>query len=230
MDVAEAIYRLLRNNVVPEDPDPSEDGIEATARFLEESENIVVPPRMVPDKVTYTILIQCCAYQGDLTRTLQIFIDMLSSPDPVAIWRGEDGSSARFVPVLPIYRAIFLGFYRHGADPRRPASATNSRQFSTNKTPWNADNLYAVYKSFLQLPRDQKPGDRVIYWLIMAFAKSTGYDTGKLRKVWKRLEKRFGNNWGLRLQRVRKSIYGNTEHTKAGYKADEGSEDDEDDE
>lgn len=227
MDVAEAIYRLLRNNVSPEEPDSGPDSIEATARLLDETENVIVPKSMVPDRITYTLLIQCYAYQGDLTRTLQIFMDMLSSPDPIAIWRGEDGTQARFVPVLPIYRAIFLGFYRHGVDPRQ-RTAPLSRLRPSNKTLWSADNLYAIYKSFLQLPVDQKPGDRVIYWLIMAFAKSSGYDDGKLRKVWKRLEKRFGNDWGLRLQRVRKSIYGNTEHTKAGYVENDEGETDED--
>jgi hypothetical protein len=231
MGVAEAIYRLLRHNVVPEPPDPSDDGIEATAKFLDETENIVVLPTMVPDRITYTILIQCYAFQGNLTRTLQIFMDMLSSPDPVAIWRGEDGADAKFVPLLPIYRAIFLGFYRHGVDPRRPVpnKQPGGGRFSTNMTSWNLDNLYGIYKSFLRLPSDQKPGDRVIYWLIMAFAKSSGYDSGRLRKVWKRLEKRFGNNWGRRLQKLRKSIYGNTEHTKADYMVEETDDDDDHD-
>lgn len=217
MDVAEAIYRVLRHNVLPEDPEPTDpDNIEATIRFLDESENILVPSVLVPDRITYTIMIQCCAYRGDLTRTLQIFMDMLQSPDPVAIWRGDDEEQARFVPMLPIYRAIFLGFYRHGVDPRRAGSEPLARRsaFGISTTPWNADNLYAIFNSFLQLPADQKPGDRVIYWLIMAFAKSSGYDSGRLRKVWKRLEKRFGNDWGSRLQKIRKSIYGNTEHTK----------------
>jgi len=55
----------------------------------------------------------------------------------------------------------------------------------------------------------------------MAYAKSSGYNTRKLRSVWKRLERRFGDDWGPRLQRIRKSIYGNTEHTRVDCLEDE---------
>jgi len=211
----------MRNNVLPEEYDPGPDGIEANARFLDETENIVLPPEIVPDRVTYTLLIQCYAYQGDLTRTLQIFMDMLSSPDPVAIWRGEGETEAKFVPLLPIFRAIFLGFYRHTVDPRCQGTVPEPKLPVRKRTQWCMDNLNTIYKSFLRLPVDQKPGDRVVYWLIMAYAKSSGYSTRKLRSVWKRLERRFGNDWGPRLQRIRKSIYGNTEHTSVEEEMDE---------
>jgi hypothetical protein len=151
-------------------------------------------------------------------------MDMLSSPDPVAVWRGEDEGQVKFAPIMPIFRAIFLGFYRHTPDPRQP-KPTRIRPF--NQKHWNIHNLNAIYKSFLELPGDQKPEDRLFYWIIMAFAKASGYDTNKLRNVWKRLEKRFGDDWGQRLRKLRKSIYGNTEHTKTDH-MDEGQEGEDD--
>ena len=223
MEVAEAIYQVLRNNIdtdVPDDGilDGVDEGIAATAKFLDEVENIVVPPTMVPDRVTYTILIQSYAYQGDLTRALLVFAKMLSSLDRVAIWRGKAGTGARFPPVMQVFRAIFLGFYRHGVDPSRPIAHRRghcrSRGGHEPGLDWDLDNLYAIYKEFLELPASRKPEDRVLYWLIMAFEKCSGGDYWRMREVWTTLEGRWGDQWGSRLRRVRRTIYSNTEHAE----------------
>ena len=223
MEVAEAIYRVLRSNI---DVDGLADwmlpGVEeeiaATIKFLDEVENIVIPPSIIPDRITYTILIQSYAYQGDLTRALQVFTDMLSSQDPTAIWRGKVGAGARFPSVIQIFRAIFLGFYHHGVDPSGSVVHHRARHRSRGgQQPgldWNLDHLQAVYKGFLELPADQKPEDRVIYWLIMAFEKCSGGDYWRMREVWMTLEGRWGDRWGSRLQRVRETIYSNTEHAE----------------
>jgi len=216
VEVVEAIYRVLRSNADADGPgngmfDGVDEGISATAKFLDEVENIVIPPMMVPDRITYTTLIQSYAYQGDLTRTLQVFADMLSSPDPIATWRGEVGAVARFPPSMQIFRAIFLGFYHHGAYPARPVAHHHPghRGSGGGHEPgldWDLDNLHAIYKGFLELPADRKPEDRVIYWLIMAFEKCSGGDCWRMREVWKTLEGRWGDRWGSRLRRVRRMI------------------------
>ena len=219
MEVAEAIYRVLRNNVDGDRPDESlfegvDEGIDATVKFLDEVENVVIPPKMVPNRITYTILIQSYAYQGDLTRSLQILADMLSSPDPVATWGGHVGTMARFLPVMQIFRGLFSGFYRHGVGPTgsvaRQRDHDRSRGGHEPGLEWSLDNLYTIYKGFLELPAHQKPEDRVVYWLIKAFEKCSGGDYWKMREVWTTLERRWGKRWGARLRRVRKTIYQNT--------------------
>ena len=216
MGVAEAIYRVLRSNI--DTDEPADEEIVAAVRFLGEVENIVIPPTVIPDGITYTTLIQSYAYQGDLTRTLQVFADMLSTQDPIATWRGEAGTVARFLPVLPVFRAIFLGFYRHGVDATRPV--THRRGHCRSKDSrgpgldWDLDNLYAIYKGFLELPADRKPEDRVVYWLMMAFEKCSGGDYWRMREVLTTLEGRWGDRWGSRLRRVRKTIYHNTGHAR----------------
>jgi pentatricopeptide repeat protein len=223
LQVAEAIYRVLRNNANPDEAGESmfegvDEGIDAMVKFLDEVENIVIPPKVVPNGITYTILIQSYAYQGDLTRSLQVLAEMLSSPDPVATWKGGVGSMARFPPVMQIFRALFLGFYRHGVGPVGSAAhRCGHRRSRGNNEPgleWNLDNLYTIYKGFLEQPAHRKPEDTVVYWLIKAFEKCGGGDYWRMREVWTTLESRWGKQWGSRLRRVRKTIYQNTEHAE----------------
>jgi len=224
MEVAEAIYRVLWSHVNTDDgPDDGMlDGvaeeIASAIKLLDEVENIAIPPSMVPNRITYTILIQSYAYQGDLTRALQVFADMLSSQDPIAIWRGRVGAGARFSPVMQIFRAIFLGFYRHGVDPSKPSAYHRARHRSGGGhepgLDWNLGNLYTMYEGFLELPADRKPEDPVVYWLIMAFEKCTGGDYSRMKEVLTTLEGRWGNQWGSRLRRVRKTIHSNTKHAE----------------
>jgi pentatricopeptide repeat protein len=221
MEVAEAIYRVLRSNIDADDSvfDGIDEQAAAGAKFLDEVENIVIPPTVIPNGITYTTLIQSYAYQGDLTRTLQIFADMLSSSDPILTWKGEVGAATRFLPVMQVFRAIFLGFYRHGVDPMRPVPHHRGHHRSRGNhegLDWNLDNLYAIYKGFLELPADQKPGDKVVYWLIMALEKCSGGDYLRMREMWTTVEGRWGDRWGSRLRRVRGRIYHNTEHAEAG--------------
>ena len=219
MEVVESIYRVLRNNIgydggvfgeVDED-------IAATVKFLDEVENIVIPPTLVPDRITYTILIQSFTYKGDFTRSVQVFADMLSSPDPFATWRGAVGVEARFQPIMQIFRAIFLGFYHHGVGPTgptpRPRSALGPQGNHEQRLEWSLQNLDSMYKEFLEFPSDRKPTDVVVYWLIMAFEKCSGGDYWKMREVWTALESKWGDRWGPRLRRVREKIHYNTEHT-----------------
>jgi len=68
-------------------------------------------------------------------------------------------------------------------------------------------HLSSLFKSFMELPVEPRPSERTIYWILVAFAKTTGNDKGKLRKVWVQLEKKFGGGWGGRLQRFKQKIF-----------------------
>jgi len=59
----------------------------------------------------------------------------------------------------------------------------------------------------LQLPSLPKPTDRLIYWILAAFDKTSGNDAAKLREVWTKLEAKYGDGWGGRLEEIRKSIF-----------------------
>jgi pentatricopeptide repeat protein len=221
LEVAEAIYRVLRNNAYVNGSDDgtfdgADEDIAATVKFLDEMENIVIPPTVVPDRTTYTTLVQSYAYRGDLTRSLQILKDMLSSPDPLATWKGEAGATVRFPPTMQIYRALFLGFYRHGVGPKERAASHPGRHgprgIDRPGLDWDLHNLHALYKRFLEQPADQRPGERTVYWLIMAFEKCSGGDYWRMRKVWMALERKWGRRWCRWLCGVRSRIYDNTKH------------------
>ncbi|KAF9782621.1 hypothetical protein BJ322DRAFT_1126260 [Thelephora terrestris] len=223
MEVAEAIYRVLRNNIdgyEPEDSafDGADEGIDSTVRFLDETENILIPPSMVPDRITYTILIQSYSYHGDLARSLQFFADMLYSPDPLMTWRGNVGAGARFQPVMQIFRALFLGFYHHAVGPSgpdaHPCGDSNPQGSREQGLEWNLDNLNVIFKEFLELPADRRPENRVVYWLVMAFEKCSGGDYCRMKEVWAALESKWGDQWGSRLRRARSRIYQDTEHVE----------------
>ena len=223
LEVAEAIYRVLRSNANLDERDDSmfggvDEGIDATVKFLDEVENIVIPPKMVPIGITYTILIQSYAYRGDLARSLKVLTEMLSSPDPVASWRGGVGKEVRFPPVMQIFRALFLGFYRHGVGPTGTVAHQRGHQRSRGSDEpgleWNLNNLCTIYEGFLELPTNRKPEDWVVFWLIMAFEKCSGGDYRRMKEVWTTLESRWGKRWGSRLRRVRKTIYQNAEHAE----------------
>jgi len=87
--------------------------------------------------------------------------------------------------------------------------------------PWTLKNLDILFESFLDMDWDNgavyeddvrttasRPSDRMIYWIMVAYAKATKSDVGKMYKVWQELDKRFGYGedgvslWGGRLARI----------------------------
>lgn len=82
------------------------------------------------------------------------------------------------------------------------------------------ENLETFFKSFLELNWDcnavigeagiptRRPSDRMIYWIMIAYAKVTKRDVGKMYKVWQQLDARFGYGdeavslWSGRLARI----------------------------
>ncbi|KAF8211482.1 hypothetical protein K438DRAFT_1807395 [Mycena galopus ATCC 62051] len=207
-DVAMKIYRVLRHNTILEEYLGPND-VYSTKRALLEEEGIDVRATMIPNEVTYTTVIQIMAYHGNLHAALTAFSDMLSSPNieiGAAMYRDEHGElkPSPYSPTLPIFRGIFLGYYRHGV-PRLRRSAP-----SDTSHPWVLASLDRLFEVFLALPEYIRPSTSTIYWALVAFDKTSGQDMDLLRTVWTRIETRFGGNWGAddhRLQRIRRSLF-----------------------
>ncbi|KAH9947254.1 hypothetical protein B0H21DRAFT_692241 [Amylocystis lapponica] len=211
LDVASTVYRALRHNLVPED-EAGENAITASVKRLSRVDGLTIPLDIKPDNTTFYTLIQAFAYHGDLIQCLRVFMDMITLSD--ADVSGHDHASPRVPnitsPTLPAFRAIFLGFARHGMPPAHLKNA-GPLTLRLTSSAWTYDNLHILYQSFLALPHDVRPSDRTIYWVIKAFATTSGNDIRKLRRIWEQLETRFGGGWGGRLERFRHAIYGSPE-------------------
>jgi len=115
----------------------------------------------------------------------------------------------RYQPSMAAFRGIFLGFARHARKPNehvKESFITATLQPSALAA-WNLETLQTVFNAFLELPEDAKPSERIIYWIIVAFGRTSGNDPGKLREVWAQLEDKYGGGWGGRLERIRKAIH-----------------------
>ena len=216
-DVVMMIYRLLRHNVTP-DIHIGEDDVDSTARRLKDDEGIIVSKDIKPNEITFTIVIQTMAYHGDLAATLSVFMDMLSSENlemGARLHRDKNNKlqPSAYSPTLPIFRAIFLGFSRHGVPPPKNGNhKLSSRLQSINRSPtaWSLENLSSLFSTFLALPEHIKLSQSTISWIMVAFDKTSGHDMDILRKIWTQLEVRFGGPWGgsrNRLYRLRASLF-----------------------
>ncbi|KAG2077756.1 hypothetical protein BDR04DRAFT_1066867 [Suillus decipiens] len=213
MDVVSTIYRVLRHNLQPES-DLGEYDIEAAVKYLLDVEGIVIRDDIIPDEITYTSLIQTFSYHGQIMKALNIFVDMLSTPnrEPKALVNQQAGEPSLYQPTLAAFRGIFLGFARHAQKsfpPRTAPGSLSERLRPVQENDWNLDNLHQVFKAFINLPADVMPNERLIYWILVSFTKASGGDPGKLRKVFLQLEERFGGGWGGRLAELRQNIFGN---------------------
>lgn len=207
VDIANTIYRVMRHRLQPEPR-----GIGNTEEYLRDTEGVEIPSDVVPDAVTYTTMVQALSYRGELSAAVRVFMDMITSVDP--------RTGRQFEPTLPVYRALFIGFARHSQDvnEQRAVAAPNPRRSSrTVRTSaytgsekvglWSYENLLPIFKSFLLLPGDICVSERTVYWILLAFDRVVGGDVERLRKVWLLLERRFGGEWGGRLEEFRSRIF-----------------------
>ncbi|RPD67085.1 hypothetical protein L226DRAFT_127403 [Lentinus tigrinus ALCF2SS1-7] len=219
LDIASLIYRILRHRLlVQHNMDPRDD-YENAVRELDELEGITIPSEMKPDAICYYTLIQCYAYRGHFHRCIEVFTDMMTSPEPVT---GplvdidmEDmdilpSNSSPIIPhpVLPIFRSIFLGFARHAQHPhyvQRRGAAIHYGE--AHPEAWSLAQLRILFDQFIDLPNLTRPSDRTVYWLLSAFAITSGYDRDILRSVWERLSGRYGHWWDVRVDKFRTKIY-----------------------
>ncbi|TFK56173.1 hypothetical protein OE88DRAFT_1673415 [Heliocybe sulcata] len=200
LELAWNIYRVLRCHLMPEEGTAEEDGEDIhviNARLLQN--RMSIPRGMVPDHVTYHIIIQACVYHGDAVRALQTFIDMLSTT--IRRPSVHDEEPRTFPPTMTAYRAFFHGFALHGPSPTAPDSIA---PFVT-KGDWNLQNLELIFENFLELP-DGMPSHRTVWWIIVAFVRTSNADVDKLRSMWSRLENRFPGHWGGRVWEFKEII------------------------
>lgn len=88
---------------------------------------------------------------------------------------------------------------------------------------WTLATLEALFARFLELPRDTRLRESTLYWLVSAFARTSGRDAAVLRRVFERVEDRFAAASGLicgssdgsgrpsrqgRLARIRARLFG----------------------
>jgi pentatricopeptide repeat protein len=251
LDVARAMYRVIGGGGGGSEEEGGE--IEELKNALAEREMIVVggPEVVVPDIATYHILIQAYAYHGDLRACLETLTDMLSA-------KGEEGMDINSNS-LTAFRAIFLGFARHGVFVSPPSisittspttlnrhqplpisqrrhhptltssttpsssmvlagnNSSRSRSNEEQEQEWTLTTLEALFTRFLELPPDTRLRENVLFWLISAFARTSGHDSLVLRDVFERLESRFGcgggegvgglRGWSGRLARIREKVF-----------------------
>ncbi|KZT71602.1 hypothetical protein DAEQUDRAFT_809908 [Daedalea quercina L-15889] len=210
IDVASLLYRVVRHNLIPED-EVGEHDIEAAIRQLLHTEGLEIPATIKPDATTYYTLIQCYAYHGQLTRALEVFREMLAVSNQLRILDQElpddDPSRTDRSPTLPAFRAIFLGFARHGGKDVASLARAGPLTQRLVDSRWTMENLQALFDAFMKLPHDARPSERTVFWVLTAFDVLSGHANWKLRRVWERLTERFGDYQGGRLERFRKRIY-----------------------
>ncbi|KAH9899797.1 hypothetical protein C8Q73DRAFT_681060 [Cubamyces lactineus] len=214
LDVVEYIYCILRHNLLPDAPFTSGLDVEDCIRQLDWLESITVPSDLKPDAITYYTVIQVYAYHGRLRESLKTFSDMITSPVPITgkledIEEFEPGANLPN-PIIPIYRALFLGFARHALPPGISPSEVEARRPEDRDKVWRAwtfEQLYTIFNDFINLPFDSKPNNRTVYWLLVAFATTSGHNQAVLRNVLEQIEDRFGiEGWDERLRVLREKI------------------------
>ncbi|KAF8639621.1 hypothetical protein AX17_000886 [Amanita inopinata Kibby_2008] len=199
-DVAMMIYRLLRHNVSPEHEVDGEGSVHAVAQYLREEEYIIISDSLKPDEATFALVIQVMAYHGNLLATLSVFMDMLAylcAGRRQSLGRDRP-QSVEFGLMNAAFRAVFLGFSRHGMSRLREGKQLPPQLRLTNppdRPQWSLQNLETVFDTFLSMPEEVKASRSTLHWIMDAFDKTSGGDEELLRDVWKKLDARFGMCW-----------------------------------
>ncbi|PFH52575.1 hypothetical protein AMATHDRAFT_139626 [Amanita thiersii Skay4041] len=221
LDIVAMIYRLLRHNTIPEDNVEEQDGISTVTRFLEDEEYITIAPDIKPDQATYVLMIQVMAYHGNLSATMHVFMEMLTylhmSPND-GIEESKDDSTiiVDYELMNATFRAIFLGFARHGiprVKSRKQLSSQQKLANPPNQPNWTLANLKTVFDTFTSVSPDLVPSRSTLHWILSAFEKASGSDESLLRTVWKKLDDKYGMCWVAptnRLDRWRTRLFPDT--------------------
>ena len=216
VDITIMIYRALRHNMVPEDY-IGHDDITFVQRRLHH-EGIFLPSDLWPNEVTFTSMIQMMAYHGNLLATLSVFSDMISTPNseqgaPLILDERGELQRALYTPTISIFRAMFLGFCRHGVSPN--SFQTGPLKSDPNEPEWNLETLQTIFEKFIKLPPDTKVTASVMFWILGSFNKTSNRDVQLLRTIWLRIEGWFGpfrNGPDHRLTRWRKRLFPQDTH------------------
>ncbi len=212
-DLVKIVYRLLRHNISPEETDG---GLLDLARNIEDEEFISVPGDIKPDVATFTTVIQIMAYRGDLPTTLSVLDDMcaLLPARPAAQSQyNEQQLPGTSSALNGVFRAIFLGFSRHGIHSTQSVKLLPYHLRISNppgQPHWSLQTLQTVFDTFITLPPDVKASRSTLYWIMLAFDITSSKDQIILREVWKKLDERFGMCWfgpSHRLMAWRKRLF-----------------------
>jgi pentatricopeptide repeat protein len=192
LDIVVNIYRVLKHNITPETYSGANDVASIMSSLLKE-ENIELLPSMIPNEITFTTLIQVLAYNGHFEEMLGVFLDMLGVTNcergaPVVVHRSGKKLPSTYTPTLAIFRAVFLGFARHGV------YVPNENSLSSRVQPrnsWSLGRLHSLFETFVSYTYDGLPSNSTVYWIMVAFDKTSNHNVHLLRTTWTRLEQQF---------------------------------------
>lgn len=208
IDVVANLYRILRHGVYPEDR-LGLSAVQSLIQTLLEDENIPVVLGVRPNEISFTSVIQILLYNGHFEDGLKVFLDMLNTENlevgaPLISDQQGRSQPTRYTPTLVVFRAFFLGFSKHGVYV--PSNAPLSKRLK----PWNLCDLNTIYDMFMKLDAYPRPSVSVIYWIMVAFDKTSNHDVELLRRIWTELETKFNGPWGgeaNRLQILREILF-----------------------
>ncbi|KAJ4472156.1 hypothetical protein J3R30DRAFT_3298705 [Lentinula aciculospora] len=197
LEWANDIYRVLRHNLHPE---PSE-SIDPIMEALKD-EYIEISPLMTPNAITFSTMIQLMAWNGHLTRTYKVLMDMLSSfnMEPGApLVRSDDGEIhyTTYTTLYTSFRSLFLGFSRYGV------YLHNNFTSHIQDREWTLSNLQAIFDTYINLPDPIQPSTNMVYWIMVAYDRTSNHNVELMRTVWRQLEQQFKRSWGGPQHRLR---------------------------
>ncbi|KZW03858.1 hypothetical protein EXIGLDRAFT_758176 [Exidia glandulosa HHB12029] len=203
MGIARDIYDSLQANSTLHSSTASQEKREKIDGRLKEKLGFHIPREIQPSVVSYRLLAQAMAYHGDLYGALRVFQDFMMSPSNLAADPEVTATVQPYASLMPMYRALFLGFARHAVNPVKSILADSLGEESSapsSPSPWNLENFRALFGTFCQLdPSVEQPSERLVYWIIVAAAKTSGSDIAIMWNVTKRLQEIFGVRWRGRL-------------------------------
>ena len=145
-------------------------------------------------------MVQAYAYRGHFRKAIETFHEMVktfhsSSNDP------KQGSAISVDALLPVYRAMFLGYSRHSQldAPNLSPLVRDSRFFLNSAEGWSLSACQQLLNDWLRLPHKAKPNPHTLYWILKSLDILSGGDPKFLKSAIERLERRFGVQWGGRL-------------------------------
>ncbi|KAI0091909.1 hypothetical protein BDY19DRAFT_884705 [Irpex rosettiformis] len=195
IDQAQRVFTVLRGNQVPQWTNEVR-----VARAHLEDMDVDIPTDVVPDEVTYIAMIQAYAYYGHFTKAMKTFLEMVRTFHHPSD-NTEDNSAIPVESLLPMYRAMFLGFNRHSQLdlPNLSSLVRHSRAIIRGAEGWSLSACQKLFDDWLRLPHKTKPNAHTCYWILRAFDTLSGGNPEFLRDVVERLEARFGLKWRGRL-------------------------------
>ena len=148
-------------------------------------EGISLTKDILPDVITHLTMIQVLTYNGELHRALGIFTQLIANKPPSrpsskrTSGNGTDDTSVLSNFAQPIFRALFLGFFRN----------TRSHQRNTllNIKPqqWTLANFDTLLDCLFSLPADNtiKLDQRTLYWILISAGRLAEREASALSRA-----------------------------------------------